>query len=114
MVRGACVGGRGGGEGGWRGGGWSGVQSNLSLIHNYFIFREKLWINVIDLGYQIYPTYSLPDCLYYCSTSSFCYLYITKTYLYNFDPLKPHFYIVQLGFTGVYIIFLISAQKHRL
>ena len=27
-------------------------------------------------------------------------------------PLKPHFYIVKLGFTGVYIIFLISAQKH--
>ena len=39
---------------------------------------------------------------------------ITKTYLYNFDPLKPNFYIVKLGFTGVYIIFLISAQKHRL
>ena len=37
-----------------------------------------------------------------------------KTYLYNFDPLKPHFYIVKLGITGVYIIFLISAQKHKL
>ena len=34
-----------------------------------------------------------------------------KTRLYNFDPLKPHFYIVNLGFTGVYIIFLISAQN---
>ena len=41
-------------------------------------------------------------------------LFITKTFLYNFDPLKPHFYIVKLRFTGVYIIFLISAQKHRL
>ena len=39
---------------------------------------------------------------------------ITKTCLYDFDPLKPHFYIVKLGFTGVYIIFLISAQKHIL
>ena len=38
-------------------------------------------------------------------------LHITKTYLYNFYPLKPHFYIVKLGFTGVYIIFLISAQN---
>ena len=38
---------------------------------------------------------------------------ITKTRLYNFDPLKPHFYIVKLRLTGVYIIFLISAQKHR-
>ena len=36
---------------------------------------------------------------------------ITKTRLYSFDPLKPHIYIVKLGFTGVYIIFLISAQN---
>ena len=36
---------------------------------------------------------------------------ILKTRLYNFDPLKPHFYIVKLGFTGVDIIFLISAQN---
>ena len=36
---------------------------------------------------------------------------ITKTRLYNFDPLKPHFYIVKLGFTGVYIIFLIFARN---
>ena len=41
---------------------------------------------------------------------------ITKTCLYNFDSLKSHFYIhvVKLGIAGVYIIFLISAQKHRL
>ena len=31
-------------------------------------------------------------------------------YLYNFDTLKPHFYIVKLGFTVVYIILLISVQ----
>ena len=34
-----------------------------------------------------------------------------KTCLLSFDPLKPHFYIVKLDFTGVYISFLISAQK---
>ena len=33
---------------------------------------------------------------------------ITKTRIYNFDPLKPHFYIVNLGFTGVYIFFLLK------
>ena len=43
------------------------------------------------------------DILYVCSC-------ITKTCLYNFDPLKP-FCIVKLGFTGVKIIFLISAQN---
>ena len=31
--------------------------------------------------------------------------------VYNFDPLKPHFYIVKLGFTGVHISFHISAQN---
>ena len=36
---------------------------------------------------------------------------ITKTCLYNFEPCKPDFYIVKMGFTGVYIIFLISAQN---
>ena len=40
-------------------------------------------------------------------------LYITEIRLYNFDPFKPHCYIVKLGFTGVFII-LISALKHRL
>ena len=38
----------------------------------------------------------------------------TKTCLYNFDHLKPHLYVVELGFTWVYIIFLIYAQIHRL
>ena len=32
--------------------------------------------------------------------------HITKTRIYNFVLLKPHFYIVKLGFTGVYIVFL--------
>ena len=36
---------------------------------------------------------------------------ITKTCLYNFDPLKPHFYIVKLGFTGVYFIFLLLLKN---
>ena len=36
---------------------------------------------------------------------------ITKTSPCNADPLKPHFYIVKLGFTGVYIFFLIFASK---
>ena len=37
---------------------------------------------------------------------SWDHIFITKTRLYNFDPLKPHFYIVKLGFTGVYLVFL--------
>ena len=37
--------------------------------------------------------------------------YITKSCLYKVDPLKPHFYIVKLGFTEVYIIFLNFCSK---
>ena len=40
--------------------------------------------------------------------------FITKTRLYNIDPLKPHFYIVKLGFTGVWIIFSYLCLKHIL
>ena len=49
-------------------------------------------------------TYVHPSATWaYCS-------HITKTCLYKFDPLKPHFYVVKLEFTGVYTIFLISAE----
>ena len=41
-------------------------------------------------------------------------VFITKTRLYNFDPLKPHFHIVKLGFPGVYTTFLISASTLNL
>ena len=33
-------------------------------------------------------------------------VYITKTYLYNFDPRKPHSYIVKLGLQE-YTLFLL-------
>ena len=36
---------------------------------------------------------------------------ITKTRLYTFDPLKPNFYVVKLGFTGVHINFLILLKN---
>ena len=29
-------------------------------------------------------------------------------------PLEPHFYVVKLGYAGVYLFFLIFAPKHRL
>ena len=48
---------------------------------------------------------------FYVSRHTCRILHITKTHLYNFDSLKPHFYIVKLGFAGVYIIFLISDQN---
>ena len=45
--------------------------------------------------------------------SLFAYVPSRKHAYIILTPLKPHFYIVKLGFTGVYIIFLISGQKRR-
>ena len=59
------------------------------------VFLVKKWRQTL----QVYPFTLIV-------TSS-----ITKTRLYNFDPLKPHFYIVKLGFAGVYIIFLFAKKN---
>ena len=58
-------------------------------------------------------TYIILAALCECVLSDMCAQrwHISKTRLYNFDPLKPHFYTVKLGFTGVSDI---SAQKHKL
>ena len=66
----------------------------------------------IDCGYSLEPprqggSNEYPQSMFWSRNKQHN---ITKTYLYNFDPLKPHFYIVKLGFTGVYIIFFIAAQ----
>ena len=55
--------------------------------------RKHVWIKTFD-SYQIRLFFLM------------LYLTITRTCLYNVDPLEPHFYIVKLGFMGVYIIFL--------
>ena len=39
------------------------------------------------------------------------YQLIIKTSPCNEDPLTPHFYIVKLGFTGVYFFFLFLLQN---
>ena len=69
----------------------------------YWDFRKLVWGSPISLVGQNLA--NLPKKTWNYSR------FITKTLLYNFDPLKPHFYIVKLGLTGVYIIFLISAQN---
>ena len=49
------------------------------------------------------PLFSLPQT--YTSRN------YTRRLLYNWTPLNPNFCIVKLGFTGVYIICLISTQN---
>ena len=74
------------------------IQNTLDQTENCTgnLTRPRQWGNVVSLQmYNHCPGLKL----------------FTKTRLYNFDPLKPHFYIVKLGFTGVYIIFLIISVQ---
>ena len=67
-------------------------DADLALIPTDDVtVKDDKQVNILFLSFSVYS--------------------ITKTCLYNSDPLKPHFYIVKLGFSGVYIIFLISAKK---
>ena len=47
-------------------------------------------------GKKIAPTGNNSFLIKHCENTP-----ITKTRLYNFDPIKPHFYIAKLGFAGV-------------
>ena len=86
----------------------------INIIRILYSIKTHFWVCALLCAKQNTFKTQLEKmhCLRLVSVS--IYSSITKTCLYNFDPFKPHFYIVKLGFTGVYIIFLISAQKHRL
>ena len=57
-------------------------------------------------GYSQYVSTSTYNCLWQFSTNEQPTTDIMQTSPCNEYPLTPHFYIVTLGFTGVYLIFL--------
>ena len=81
--------------------------SHFNLYHSLGTFSRRQIHNIYSNFFQENRLRQLIQIV----TLAIDILNITKTYLYNFYPLKPHFYIVKLGFTGVYIIFPISAQN---
>ena len=88
--------------------------SLFSLYKYVYLFQDNNWSKsqwiFIELDICAFILWRFGFGLLMCKFRQFFYnlpaTCITKTHLYNFDPLKPHFYIVKLGFTGVYIIFL--------
>ena len=78
----------------------------------YYISSSILFCPILvrkDITILLTPV--LEDVRFCCS---FSFIYIRLTCPCKEDPLTPKFYIVKLEFTGVYIIFLIFALKHRL
>ena len=64
---------------------------------------QKSWFGQFEIEHATFKAESNTST---CTSRKHAYIILT--------PLNPTFIIVKLGFTGVYIIFLISAQKHRL
>ena len=90
-----------------------------TVCHLYHSKWCKAWSDVIIAIWQlIYHALMLLMLLFFggffccCCFVVFC--FITKTYLYNFDPLKPHFYIEKTGvYRGVHY-FSYFCSKNRL
>ena len=93
---------------------------------HFNFFRIIFYLNINCYLYIFKRKISSFRIIFFSSILNLNYLYMFKrkfhfmasrkhTYII-LTPLKPHFHIhvVKLGFTEVYIIFLISAQKHRL
>ena len=82
------------------------VESNLRIACRLGVdYTCRLWVDMYRDS-QVALLHLIPIYLY-------ALIIITKTYLYNFDPLKPHFYLVKLRFTGG-IHFFLFLLSHRL
>ena len=88
---------------------WENKRSGSCFEHYCLPFLWQVLACLEFVKYQLGLRWNIPvfaRCNVYISA-----IHITKTCLYNFDPLKPKFYIVKLGFTGVCIIFLILLKN---
>ena len=89
------------------------VKFSVYLNKRVFVMRKRNSVFTLDDLAQIF-IFLRSMILHFVTLDDLAQIifFVTKTRLYNSDPRKPHFYIVKLGFTGVYIIFLLfSAQN---
>ena len=83
----------------------------------FYRHKRDSWCIDQNIALSGDPRLLVPSCITpntvidYLLHYAFKFFRITKTCLYKFDPIKPHFYIVKLGFTGLYIIFSYFCTK---
>ena len=92
------------------------LESRVQFVHGKGIsLSQPRWLaterskKVTLIQLLLYAIWSRRFMLYFVLPSLL--FTIMKTSSSNVYPLTPHFYIVKLGFTGVYIIFLFLLQN---
>ena len=76
--------------------------SNSKISENETLSQMKFLLN----PKAIWTRLDMPKFIFVFRKFHIYYGIATKTYLYNFDPLKPHFYIVNWGLQGYTLFFL--------
>ena len=77
-------------------------MSQFKLLKHYILMSDKMRIKFV-IGVQQRRRLA---CASTCTTYVQKQFYIMLTCERDLNPLSPNFYIVELGFTGIYIIFL--------
>ena len=72
----------------------------------YLLLQSQGWINGLGKGFTVNKFGFMYFFFFF-----FLSLLIRKTCPCNEYPLKPHFYIVKLGYAGVYLFFLFLLQN---
>ena len=88
------------------------LGKNFSIQHFEIFFFLIFPENRLDILCKLSPkemNWDSVSCHFVTDSNMWA---IKKTRLYHFDPLKPHFYIVKLGFTGVHIIVFLFLLKN--
>ena len=84
------------------------------IISKYSIYNYLANLMLYVSCYSRVINACYPSTTYFPITNNVIIVYIRITRPCNVYPLTHHFYIAKLGFTGVFVIFLIFALKHRL
>ena len=88
--------------------------AETQLFFAFFFFTPKYIVTCAlydDINQPAHPRSLTSN--FFVSIKKLCIHH--ENILYNYDPLKPHFYVVKLGFTGyiLFFLFLLKTLHHE-
>ena len=82
------------------------IKELYQVSHFVFVLTTSSQMSITDIFAALQ--------FFFSGFNTYIFPLITKTRLYNFDPLKPHFFILKLGvYRGIHYLSY-YCSKHRL